>query len=189
MSLNKSVKIIKTNNDTVDFETISVLKITDYPLEKRDYKPYAQLRVALSEKSLFLELLSFEANPNKKSCLSFCIKPLKSEKAVYLKAFADKKLSASIVSKDSSYSPYLGNVRAHFYDGDDLQGVFWGLDVEVSLLDLEKALGASVGDKFEGGFFKTCEQEPWKHYGSLFPCDWNDFNPLGGLSLFEAIYL
>ncbi len=43
------------------FETLPLYKIIRYPLEKRDYKPFAQARLCCNEESLFVRMWAFEA--------------------------------------------------------------------------------------------------------------------------------
>lgn len=46
-----------------DFETLHVAKLREYPLEPRDYKPYAQARICFAADGLHVQLLSFESKP------------------------------------------------------------------------------------------------------------------------------
>ena len=46
-----------------DYESLHVAKLTCFPLERRDYKPYSQARVCFAPDGLHLQLLAFEAEP------------------------------------------------------------------------------------------------------------------------------
>ena len=165
--MEQTTKIIRANALELDFETIGVLKIIDYPLEKRDYKPYAQARLALTEASLSLELLSFEAKPSPKSCLTLALAPSKKFLAepFVVSIFAEKSLKRS--------RDFEGEIRCHFFEGDDLQGVFWGARLEIPLEELEGYFGEAIESKIFMGIYKTCQEKPFVHYGSLFPTDWS----------------
>ena len=49
------------------WNSLPAAKIINYPLEKADYKPYAQARVCISNDDLHLQLLAFEVEPEEKS--------------------------------------------------------------------------------------------------------------------------
>jgi hypothetical protein len=64
--------------------------------------------------------------------------------------------------------------RLHPYNGEDLQGIYWGGLIELPLKWLS-SLGGRVslntGDTFYGNFYKLCDGEKYKHFGSFYPAD------------------
>lgn len=57
-------------------DSLPVGKIVNYPLEKRDYRPFAQFRLCVNEEGLHLYLWAFELEVSPKSvqrvCLNLC---------------------------------------------------------------------------------------------------------------------
>ena len=171
------------------YDSLPVAKITDYPLEQRDYKPFAQVSMCVSERFLHLRMWAFEVNPQPESGL---------EAVLYL--FREKPgtaLAVVAVSDDaeSDSSMLLGvfllrdgqeqatpkqierrfcEILLHPYNGEDLQGVYWGYTVDIPLSLLEEWGGGLLlnpGDSFPGNFYKICDAGPRPHSGSFFPAD------------------
>ena len=61
-----------------DWETVYAAKLTCFPFERRDYKPFAQGRLCLCPEGLHVQLISFEVKPlaagsvPESSCLPLC---------------------------------------------------------------------------------------------------------------------
>lgn len=51
------------------WDALPVGKIIYYPLEKRDYRPFAQARMCVNETDFFLRLWAFETRPSPESVL------------------------------------------------------------------------------------------------------------------------
>lgn len=167
-------KISKINSDEANFEAIPVFKVIDYPLEKRDYKPYAQSRMAMGKNHFHIQLLSFEVNPLKESALEVVINFFPSEynKSMYIAIKGDKTLCYGACN-DGNVTFFPFDIRAHFYDGEDLQGIYWGADLRISRMSIEEFYNKDViGSEFIGNIYKTCTEKPNEHYGSLFPTNW-----------------
>lgn len=49
------------------FDTLPVMKVTQYPLEPRDYKPFAQGLLAVDPQRLYIRLWAFETPPEPES--------------------------------------------------------------------------------------------------------------------------
>ena len=49
------------------WNSLPAAKIINYPLEKADYKPYAQARLCISNDDLHIQMLAFEVEPEEKS--------------------------------------------------------------------------------------------------------------------------
>lgn len=151
-----------------DYESLHVAKITDFPLEKRDYKPYSQARICFSSEGLHVQLLSFEASPLAESKMT-AIFQFESEQILLLSLAADLEVHAAVQSSNTS-SPLSPVV--HTFDGEDLQGVYWGGNLQLPYAQLESFWGAfspTSGAEFKGNFYKTCEKPPKVHCGSFYP--------------------
>ena len=171
-----SFKIFSVSNLS-QLDSIPVAVIKHYPLEERDYKPYAQCNLCLDEQSLLLRMWAFEVLP-----------PPGSEMRGVFYLFADQPQTALVVSlrPDGSCAFSLledGAERAvnapqgfvaHPHSGEDLQGVYWGSLIPLPLDWLSSLAGrvtTQAGDAFEGNFFKLCKGPEMVHYGSFFPAD------------------
>ena len=158
-------------------DSLPVAVIKDYPLEKRDYKPYAQCTLCVCQGSLLLRMWAFEALPPPGSVL----------RAV-LSLFADKPGAALCVTlspdggavlsliKDGEETalPPSGDIRLRPYNGEDLQGIYWGGFVTIPqkwLDSLGKTIPLVPGEAFRGNFYKICKDPKWRHLGSFFPAD------------------
>lgn len=54
-------------------DSLPVGKIVNYPLEKRDYRPFAQFRLCVNEEGLHLYLWAFELEVSPKSVMRVCL--------------------------------------------------------------------------------------------------------------------
>lgn len=153
------------------FDILPVIKITDYPLEKRDYKPFAQCRIAVNEAALYLQLWAFEAKPEPMSQLQavLYLHP-KAEDPVVLTLQADGEAWLRMGDQAIPVEQY----QVHPFRGDDLQGKYWGATVTLPLSLLEQ-LGETAlqsGSRLAGNFYKLCSGEH-PHKGSFTPVsDW-----------------
>lgn len=155
-----------------DFETLHVAKITEYPLEKRDYKPYAQARICFAGDGMHLQLLAFEAEPLPESKI-----------CAVLKLTPNAPLVVAL-SADGSFSVYLGEdsqlalesrVTRHTFTGEDLQGVFWGGNFFVPqdvLGEYFSEFEPLPGAAFSGNFYKLCENTAKPHSGGYYRADY-----------------
>ena len=105
------------------FDSLPVAKIIDYPLEKRDYKPYAQGRLCVNEQGLILQLWAFETHPEPKSSLKavFALNPGQ-DKLLSVEFFPDGE--PVLLVDGEPRSAHL--IHIHRFEGEDLQGVYWG---------------------------------------------------------------
>ena len=164
---------------TPSFDSLPVAKITGYPMEQRDYKPYAQCILCVNEQSLFLRMWAFEVSPAAASELRgvLYIFPQKPEVALSLSVRADESFACALV-RGGTEIPALGknknDVAVRPFSGEDLQGVYWGASVTVSRSFLREIAGEPAlnpGNSFVGNFFKLCDAEPSVHKGCFFPAD------------------
>ncbi len=130
------------------YDSLPVAKITQYPDEPKDYKPFAEARVGITEEGLFVQLLSFESHPEPESCLKAVLYLQKDLPPVTITGYADGRFESSPIS-----------VKPHFSTGENLQGVFWGVDVCLPFSQIQSCFPdhlLRVGSSFSGNFYKTC---------------------------------
>lgn len=177
------------------FDSLPVAVIKNYPLERRDYKSYAQAILCVNEESLFLRMWAFEVSPPPGSelrCVLY-LYPGEPETAFCLSAYADETVGCFLI-RNGIEVPAPGrrpqDVILHPYSGEDLQGVYWGSTITVSrhfLQELGGEASLAPGSRFGGNFFKLCTLPPFVHKGSFFPADFtaNPYLPasMGDLSV------
>ncbi len=138
------------------FDTLPVMKIIHYPLEPRDYKPFAQGLLAVNEERLYIRLWAFETPPEPESRL-LCLLRQDGEQ-LRVEVSPD---GATVQKNGEEIAP----LTAHPFTGDDLQGRYWGC-----LLELPRTvLGQLVpGEHVQGNLYK-CSSGQRPHIGSFFP--------------------
>lgn len=141
-----------------DYGSLPAAKIIDYPLEERDYRPFAQAQLALGPSSLFVRLIAFETHPDPESRMGLLLRLLKG--CFWLSASAGGELQ---LLPDMP-------VQQHRIAGEDLQGIFWGMECALPRARLEALLGAPLGPgvQVQGNILKTGVQP--EHFGCLYPC-------------------
>lgn len=152
-----------------DYESLQAAKIGDYPLEQRDYKPYAQARICFSAEGLHVHLTSFEAESLPSSCILAVVRMKDTQPAITASLYADGRYSVTL----SSGGELEGCLLLPF-TGEDLQGVYWGGAFTIPYASLEQLPGGFQlikGASFQGNFYKVCKDERKPHYGSFFPAD------------------
>ena len=162
------------------FDSLPVAKITRYPLEERDYKPYAQCILCVNNEALILRMWSFEVSPLPASSLR-CVLYLFRDKprdALCVDIYSTGHVHASLLHGGQSAEDGTVLQKEEFttreLGGEDLQGVYWGNTVTIPLDCLRRlggALDLNPGGSFPGNFYKLCSQEPFVHSGSCFPAD------------------
>jgi hypothetical protein len=165
-------------------EALPVAKIVSYPLEDRDYRPFAQNIICLDGDSLILRMWAFEVSPPLGSELRALIFPFAEDSGLGLLARfvmdgddAGPAHSVELIGSES------GAVEAEYHSrgGEDLQGIYWGGELRIPLAELERRGGRTLtrpGDRFKGNFYKLCDLEGRVQRGSFFPADWSGpYNP------------
>ena len=180
---------ICTIGSLAEMESLPVAKIVDYPLEKRDYRPFAQAIICRNTTHLLLRLWAFEVTP-----------PQGSELRAVLYLFSDRPDTALQVrlTADGDTPRYrvamatgtgeepLANVGFRSWCGEDLQGIYWGGQVAIPLEEIGKL--PQPGQLFDGNLYKLCEAPGHAHQGSFFPAQWaNPFAPasMGPMQIVE----
>lgn len=173
------------------FDSLPVAKITHYPLEKRDYKPFAQSILCVGDEALTLRMWAFEVSPLPEStlrCVLYCFRD-KPDTALCVDIFSTGEVSLACLPDSRALAAAGCQIRD--VSGEDLQGVYWGKTVTVPLDALEARGGPlqlSGGAHFPGNFYKLCPAKPFEHYGSCFPADFpNDPYSRSSMGTFEVV--
>lgn len=186
-------KVSRVEGEPV-FDSLPVAKIIHYPLEKRDYRPFAQCIFCVSGQKLFVRMWAFEVSVMPTSALEcvLCLYPDKPERAICLRVEHgggnDVETSVRLLEdgKELPVDPKVKQAATdcleyHPHNGEDLQGVYWGATLSLPWNAVEQ-LGGKVDPgglkSFPGNFYKTCRDEKFAHYGSYFPAEFPQ-NPYG----------
>ena len=112
------------------WNSLPAAKIINYPLEKADYKPYAQARICVSNDDLYIQLLAFEVEPEEKSVVGAAIAPFSEEDGGKRYFWLSANRSGTTVCKfidetTGNETDVSKNVSVRIYTGEDEQGVYW----------------------------------------------------------------
>lgn len=182
--------------DRRGLDALPVAKVLHYPMERRDYRPFAQNILCISEGSLVLRMWAFEVSPLPGSELRAVLYPFSGARnpALHMRAVVTEavpgtpRFEAFLLYGDGRRESVGADFRSH--GGEDLQGVYWGVDAVLSFDSLERAGGKLLcgpGSMFPGNFYKTCEAQGSRHYGSFAPADWNKPYGLESMGAFEIV--
>ena len=165
------------------WDALPVAKIINYPLERADYKPFAQARLCLTPDTFYLRLWAFEVYPEPSSSLAACFAlPEAGAGGSYLRLelTSGGVLSARFHQTGGGILPVehrLGEVKT--FQGEDLQGIYWGgvIRLPVSLLsELFGGFPLGPGEHLKGNLYKLCTGER-PHYGCFYPVDFQAEDP------------
>lgn len=173
------------------FDSLPVAKITDYPLEKRDYKPFAQCILCIGEDSLHLRMWAFEVSPMPSSALCCVVYCFEDSRALEIKFTHgenhDITTDINIINGGTAQPVSIESIQQHPHNGEDLQGVYWGQTVSLPLAAIGD-IKLQAGKTCPGNFYKTCDVEPFIHKGSFSPADFEgDPYSLSSMGIFEAV--
>ncbi|MDR2908348.1 MAG: hypothetical protein LBU86_00490 [Oscillospiraceae bacterium] len=170
--------------DTSELDSVPVAVIKDYPLEKRDYKPYAPAILCRTLPSLILRMWAVEVSPPQGSELLALLGLFGDGTAPLLAAFTPGDgFSLSLMAKGgAARHPLPEGLILTPHSGEDLQGIYWGGTAVIPLNALEKIGGGFSllkGSAFPGNFYKLCPGPQMAHQGSFFPADFkaDPFSP------------
>lgn len=156
---------------TPRMDALPIYKIIDYPLEQRDYKPFAQVRLCVTPTHLVLELWAFEMHPRPESRLRAVFTTRESQELLFVECWATGRTDCWVRTPAGDRSV---TVTSHSLGGEDLQGVYWGAGVHLPRTLLEGQFGRScvqVGGILLGNVYKLSDSPEKPHKGSLFPAD------------------
>ncbi|MEG2916117.1 MAG: hypothetical protein RR839_06730 [Oscillospiraceae bacterium] len=165
---------ISLTKENTNFDVLPVALIKNYPLEKRYYKPYTQAKLCFSSDGLSCQLMAFEAIPEKNSQLKLVL-CFETDLPFIVDIYSDNRKTAKIGETDVE-----DEVKFHFFNGEDLQGKYWGANITLDNSTIKKYFNDFVianNKKISGNIFKLCENGEKVHYGSLYPVDFKSKNP------------
>jgi hypothetical protein len=157
----------------IPLSSLGIFKITQYPFEERDFKPFALSRLCiLNDNTLVCRMWSFEVNPYcengedifNDSTMSFAF----GQKDNFLIVTANAKgkvLTQKVCGGE--IKTVSSNLHSHFFTGEDLQGIYWGVQFSLELEEIKKLIGIDISEGFKGNIYKTSFKEH-KHFGGLF---------------------
>ena len=170
----------------VMWERLPVMKIIEYPIEQREYKPFAQSQICYKINSgIVVKMWAFEVDPLSKtkvnndekifndSILSLVIsnedKNRRPRKSIIISI---NKLGAYFFqySEDNIYKKINDDLKVETFGGEDLQGIYWGVYFLVTNEILDKYLGVKQveGDnKLYINFIKSCNESNHRHCGGV----------------------
>lgn len=175
IKLQRKVKILEailcTQPASPKFDALPTYKITDYPLEKRDYKPFAQAQVCRTPGELVVRLWAFEAKPRPGSMVEGVFAAPRGEWRIRVAAWADGRWSCRLRSPEGEERELDAVVRP--MAGDDFQGEYWGISAAIPRRPVEEALGFQLepGAELLGNFYKRSDDPEKPHHGSCWPAD------------------
>lgn len=187
-----ALKISIIKGDPV-YDTLPVAKIIHYPLEKKDYKPFAQVRMCRNETAFFIHMLSFEAIPDEESRIAAALTTSGSvgEKMLWIIAGPDGSAQAQVCSKNGQQEDVTDRLHFHKADGEDLQGIYWGMEVAVELEMFERIFGDNLlqAQGLWGNLYKLSDNKTRPHYGSYFPAEFEPFDPMAASNIGEFSFI
>lgn len=168
--------------DTIDeviWDRLPVFKIIKYTFEHKAFKPFAQVRLCYQpDRGLLIRMWAFEVDPLCKVILNHDVN-----------IFNDSVLSVVLGNKYNQYVIITFNKRGCYFikyyndrdiavkekleincfEGEDLQGIYWGGDLLISDLFLRKYLNFRVNseDKLYVNFIKSCYDKNYYHCGGF----------------------
>ena len=152
-------------------DTLPTYKITDYPLEQRDYKPFAQAKVCVTPQDFLVQMWAFEMVPQPESLLRAVFTRPASHNLLVLTAGATGTCTCLARSPEGD-KPL--DAIVHSLDGEDLQGIYWGATITLRRAVVEQLLGegcTQAGGTLLGNFYKLSDSPLKPHKGSLYPAD------------------
>jgi hypothetical protein len=186
-----------------NYDSLPIAKVIKYPLEKRDYRPFAQHILCVGEEHLHLRMWAFEIGPSAQSRLEcvlylFAKAPDTALAVVSVPGDAGVDIVGCCLLKDGHELPVspllerkLQSIEVRPHRGEDLQGAYWGCTIDIPLRLLQEWSGKTLlmpGDSFPGNFYKICTDEERPHLGCWHEADFSG-NPylLDSMGTFEVV--
>lgn len=161
------------------FDSLAVAKITNYPFEERDYKPFTQARVCLTPTRFIVRMWAFEATPVADITVAvpemmredsfICFQIGSAEKYLSVSANANGVLYPEIVCGDEKKLLDASIFETSDFTGEDLQGEYWGMQFSCTIDKLNELLGFDIlTNELKGNIYKACFNPRSEHIGALF---------------------
>lgn len=179
-----SFKISLIDGEPV-WDSLPVAKIVDYPLEKRDYKPFVQARLCISPESIWVRMWAFEVTPSESSTLMVNLNlfPELSDKYISMSASYGGLLVNEVCGEQRiPMTEYLVLPRVKSFQSEDLQGIYWGVVFELPRTLLTKVYGSNEltpSKLVKGNLYKVDKSECSEHYGCFHHVDFLDKDAYG----------
>lgn len=162
------------------FDSLPVVKVTNYPLEKREYKPYAQARFCFVSGDFNMQLIAFETMPHPQSKLicSFNLNP--TENKFFIVDIANNNTyNFRVIKNDLECEFSINPITFSMIHGEDLQGIYWGANICIKKEMISEMFDICISKNMQlkGNFFKVCTDSKHAHYGSLYPTNFLSNNP------------
>ncbi|MDR2933413.1 MAG: hypothetical protein LBV27_09950 [Oscillospiraceae bacterium] len=162
-----------------EFDAMPVAKVIDYPLEQRDYRPFAQNVICIGARDIYVRMWAFEAAPARTSELRgvFYLYKDKPLTALHIRLVIEAESSAlprcAVFREEGGAADPVTGFELRGHSGEDLQGIYWGGTVRLPFAALggKDRLITSAGEHFPGNFYKLCQDDKMPHYGCFFPAD------------------
>ena len=173
-------KILRVEKN-MDFDVIPAAVIKNFPLEKRDYKPYTQAKIVILEKGLNIMLMAFEALPEEKSSVKIAFK---FGKDIFSAEFFANKNYAYKMNSENVKNNLL---KPHFFTGEDLQGKYWAVDFLIPMefiKNYDSKFSYDI-DEIEGNIYKLSSGKR-PHKGSYFMSDFLNDDEFENMGIFKT---
>lgn len=158
-----------------------VAKITSYPLEKAEYKPFAQARLCALPQGLGVQLWAFEAQPADQSSLRVVLGK-QGMGLVSAQLWATGRLEVLCGADQASLAPAPNLCTLTPLWGEDLQGRYWGGTLVFDRTRLQALWGSDCmqpGQTLQGNLYKLSTNSQKPHSGSFYPADFAGGTPFG----------
>ncbi|MBP0990895.1 MAG: hypothetical protein J5874_06965 [Oscillospiraceae bacterium] len=156
-----------------EWDIMSVAKLKNFPLEKADYKPFVQVRCCAVENGeheecgLGIKFTVFEVIKRRESRVSayFCGKNDETKNiAVTVGATGE-------IAAENGYGKI--DVGYKFFEGEDLQGIYWGAEVFINRKYIS-FWDDIISGEVRGNYYKTSRKGEKDNFGSFYPCDFEE---------------
>lgn len=173
--------------DNITWDYLPVIKIINYPWEQSARKIYAQARLAYKINfGLTIRMWSFETNPISNVMKNYNYDLYKDSLLSLALENKQKRLSVSfnkngnyIINKNTNVKEkdiITDNIDFNCFNGEDLQGIYWGAEFLFSDEFFKKNLDLNIknGEKFKINFIKNSYNENYFHCGGFVAVDVDD---------------
>ena len=173
--------------DNITWDYLPVIKIINYPWEQSAIKIYAQARLAYKINfGLTIRMWSFETTPISNVMKNYNYDLYKDSLLTLALENKQKHLFVSfnkngnyIINKHTNVKEkdiIIDDIDFNCFNGEDLQGVYWGAEFLLSNAFLKKNLDLNVknGEKFKINFIKNSYNENYFHCGGFVEVDVDD---------------
>lgn len=171
-------------------DSLPVGKIIQYPLEKRDYRPFAQFRLCINEEGLHIYLWAFELEVSPQSVQRICLDLCPGQgNYIDLCLLGDGSARLGVVGENGLVEEH--PVSVHPLCGEDLQGVYWGGQYLLTWEEIRRIFGREQfkeGETAQGNLYKTCGDEAYFHQGCFYSVDFQSPDPFGRAYFGEFVF-